>query len=98
MYTSLNKSIYFTIEALPLFCKSDKIIVISTRKEIHFVQQVDEYIALRLKDLCEAHGMTRYRLTQKTGLTQSALKSIFSGKSIPTISTLEKITNALERV
>ena len=54
----------------------------------------DEYIAYRVEELCREHSMTKYRLSQLTGITQTALSRIISRDSTPTISTLEKICEA----
>ena len=50
----------------------------------------EDYIANRLVDLCEKRGLTKYRLAQLTGMSQTAIGSIISKESIPTIPTLEK--------
>ena len=50
---------------------------------------VEEYIPDRIAGLSEKRGYTKYRLSQITGMTQTAL-----GKSIPTIPTLERICDA----
>lgn len=54
----------------------------------------EQYIPLRLSELCKKHGYTKYRLSQLTGMSQTALAKIFSGNSVPTIQTLEKICDA----
>ena len=53
-----------------------------------------DYIADRLVDLCEKRGLTKYRLAQLTGMSQTAIGSIISKESIPTIPTLEKLCSA----
>lgn len=55
---------------------------------------VADFIGPRIKELCEKQGMTKYRLSQLTGLTQTVLANIIRKKSIPTILTLEKICTA----
>ena len=52
---------------------------------------VEEYIPDRIAGLSEKRGYTKYRLSQITGMTQTALGNILSQKSIPTIPTLERI-------
>lgn len=52
---------------------------------------VEEYIPDRIGGLSEKRGYTKYRLSQITGMTQTALGNILSQKSIPTIPTLERI-------
>ena len=54
----------------------------------------EDYIADRLVDLCEKRGLTKYRLAQLTGMSQTAIGSIISKESIPTIQTLEKLCSA----
>ena len=54
----------------------------------------EDYIADRLVDLCEKRGLTKYRLAQLTGMSQTAIGSIISKESIPTIPTLEKLCSA----
>ena len=54
---------------------------------------VEEYIPDRIARLSEKRGYTKYRLSQITGMTQTALGNILSQK-IPTIPTLERICDA----
>ena len=54
----------------------------------------EEYIAMRIKELCDVHGMTKYRLAQKTGISQTALSNMIAQKHAPTVSTLQKICDA----
>ena len=56
--------------------------------------RADEYIAYRVGELCKEHSMTKYRLSQITGISQTALANIISQKSIPNILTLEKLCDA----
>lgn len=51
----------------------------------------EDYVALRIIELCEKHKISRYRLSQLTGMSQTALGKIVSKESIPTI---EKICDA----
>ena len=55
---------------------------------------VEEYIPLRITELCEKRGYTKYRLSQLTEMSQTALGNIFNKKSIPTVVTLERICDA----
>lgn len=57
--------------------------------------RIEEYIPLRLSELSKKRGYTKYRLSQLTGMSQTALGNILSKTSIPTIPTLEKICDAL---
>jgi len=56
----------------------------------------EDFISNRIDELCNTHKISRYRLSQKTGITQTALSKIISQKSIPNIVTIEKICNAFE--
>lgn len=56
--------------------------------------RVEEYVATRVKELCVKHKMTKYRLSQLTGMSQTALGNIMNTKSMPTVLTLEKICDA----
>jgi len=55
----------------------------------------EEYIAVRVKQLCDERGITKYKLSQMTGMSQTALGNITSKSSVPTIPTLQKICDAL---
>ncbi|MCB7319921.1 helix-turn-helix domain-containing protein [Lacrimispora sp. 210928-DFI.3.58] len=57
--------------------------------------RADEYIPYHMKELCQKHHMTKYRLSQLTGMSQTALANIMTGASVPTVLTLEKICDAL---
>ena len=54
-----------------------------------------DFIGPRIKELCDKQHLTKYRLSQMTGLTQTVLANIIKKKTIPTIPTLEKICLAL---
>lgn len=45
----------------------------------------------RIKELREAKGITRYRLTQITGVSGHHIKGIEEGSRQPTVDTLEKL-------
>ena len=55
---------------------------------------VEEYIPLRITELCEKRGYTKYRLSQLTEMSQTAFGNILNKKSIPTVVTLERICDA----
>ena len=55
---------------------------------------VEEYIPLRITELCEKRGYTKYRLSQLTEMSQTALGNILNKKSMPTVVTLERICDA----
>lgn len=56
---------------------------------------LQDFVAQRVQELCDKQKMSRYRLSQLTGISQPALKKIFEGSSIPGILTLDKICSAL---
>lgn len=56
--------------------------------------RIDDYVAERVKELCEKRGVSKYRLAQLTGMSQTAIGSIISKASMPTLPTLEKICDA----
>lgn len=49
----------------------------------------------RIKELREAKGITRYRLTQITGISGHHIKGIEEGTRQPTVDTLEKLVKSL---
>ena len=57
---------------------------------------VEEYIPLRIPELCRKRGYTKYRLAELTGITQTALGNMLNQKSMPTMANLEKICDAFE--
>lgn len=56
--------------------------------------RVEDYIPARILELCSKGGISRYQLSLRTGISQSALSDIIKKKNIPTITTLEKICDA----
>ncbi|MCD8371263.1 MAG: helix-turn-helix domain-containing protein [Clostridiales bacterium] len=58
-----------------------------------YPKSVDD-IGERLRELCDRHDMTKYRLSVITGISQTALKDIETKKSIPNFSTLARICEA----
>ena len=67
--------------------------IIDQRKGVYCLR-VEEYIPLRITELCEKRGYTKYRLSQLTDMSQTALANIINQKSIPTVVTLERICEA----
>ena len=55
---------------------------------------IETYVSDKIAELCAKNGISKYRLSQKTGISQSALSDISQGKNIPTLATLEKICTA----
>ena len=58
--------------------------------------QLEEYVGERIEELCKKRGVSKYRLSQLTGIAQSSLGRIIAKESLPSLSTLEKICNALD--
>ena len=58
--------------------------------------QLEEYIADTIIELCEKRGISRYRLSQLSGISQSSLGRIIAKESLPSLITLEKICTALD--
>lgn len=56
--------------------------------------RIEDYVALRVKELCDEHGISRYRLSQLTGISQTALGNIVKRSNLPSIPNLEKICDA----
>lgn len=56
--------------------------------------RAEEYIGTRIKGLCDCRKVSKYKLAQMTGMSQTALGNIINRGSIPTIPTLEKICDA----
>lgn len=50
-----------------------------------------DFISRRIKELSKQQGISNYRLSQLTGMSQTALSKITNGKCLPTIPSLEKI-------
>ena len=56
----------------------------------------ENYIIDRIEQLCEKKQMSRYRLAQKSGISQSSISTLLNRQSVPTIQTLEKICKGLD--
>lgn len=59
--------------------------------------ELSEALRRRILELCKEHGMTLGRLSSISGINQSTLTNITSGRNkSTTISTLQKICDGLE--
>lgn len=58
--------------------------------------QIEKYVADHIVTLCKKRGVTKYRLSQLSGISQSSLGRIISQESLPSLITLEKICTALD--
>lgn len=56
----------------------------------------ENYIIDRIEQLCEQKQISRYRLAQRSGISQSSISTLLNRQSIPTIQTLEKICKGLD--
>ena len=57
--------------------------------------QVEKYIADKITSLCEKRDISKYRLSQLSGISQSSLGRIMAQENLPSLITLEKICVAL---
>ena len=57
--------------------------------------QVEKYIADKITSLCEKRDISKYRLSQLSGISQSSLGRIMAQENLPSLITLEKICTAL---
>ena len=56
--------------------------------------QIEKYIADKITSLCEKRDISKYRLSQLSGISQSSL-GIMVQENLPSLITLEKICIAL---
>ena len=57
--------------------------------------QIEKYIADKITSLCEKRDISKYRLSQLSGIPQSSLGRIMAQENLPSLITLEKICTAL---
>ena len=57
--------------------------------------RTEDYIADNIIALCKKRDMSKYRLAQITGISQSSIGKIIAKESLPSMPTLEKICDAL---
>ncbi len=55
---------------------------------------IEDYVPMRIEELCSKGGITRYQLSSQTGISQSALSDIVKKKNVPTLVTIERICAA----
>lgn len=58
--------------------------------------QIEKYVADHIVALCKKREISKYRLSQLSGISQSSLGRIISQESLPSLITLEKICRALD--
>lgn len=56
----------------------------------------ENYIIERIEKLCEARNMSRYRLAQRSGISQSSISNLLNRRNIPSIQTLDKLCQGLD--
>ena len=57
--------------------------------------QIEKYIADKITSLCEKRDISKCRLSQLSGISQSSLGRIMAQENLPSLITLEKICTAL---
>ena len=67
--------------------------ILNQRRGAYYLR-IEDYVADRIKELCDKREMSKYRLAQLTGMSQTAVGNILAKTSIPTLPTLEKICEA----
>lgn len=55
---------------------------------------MEEYVPNKIMELCLKNEISRYQLSIKTGISQSALSDIVKKKNVPTLTTIERICEA----
>ena len=60
-----------------------------------FIPIIEKYIADKITSLCEKRDISKYRLSQLSGISQSSLGRIMAQENLPSLITLEKICAAL---
>ena len=58
---------------------------------------IEKYVAKNIISLCEKRDISKYRLSQLSGISQSSLSRIMTQESLPSLITLEKICVALSQ-
>lgn len=55
---------------------------------------IEDFVPVRIMELCSKNGISRYQLSPRTGISQSALSDIVKKKNNPTLATIERICDA----
>ena len=53
--------------------------------------QIEKYIADKITSLCEKRDISKYRLSQLSGISQSSLGRIMAQENLPSLLALEKM-------
>lgn len=56
--------------------------------------RIEDYVPMRIEKLCAKGGISRYQLSNRMGISQSALSDIVKKKNVPTLVTIERICAA----
>ena len=57
--------------------------------------QTENYIIDRVERLRKEKNLSRYRMAQRSGLSQSSISNLLNRRNVPSIQTLEKICTGL---
>ena len=52
---------------------------------------IGNFVAERIKELCNKKNMSQYELAKRAGMTQSSLSTLLNKGNVPRITTLEKV-------
>lgn len=55
---------------------------------------IEEFTRIRIDELCKELNMSKYRLGVISGVAQSSFSTMMSGKTSPSLATLQKICDA----
>ncbi len=55
----------------------------------------DMFIIERIEGLCRERNMTRYRLAQRSGISQSSISNMLNRRNVPSINTLARLCDGL---
>lgn len=73
----------------------DKKISIENLDTVEKNVSLEEFVIRRIDELCKVNGMSKYRLGMMTGVAQSSLSTMMSGKTLPSLGTLDKLCEGL---
>ncbi|MCD7818590.1 MAG: helix-turn-helix transcriptional regulator [Lachnospiraceae bacterium] len=59
-------------------------------------ETIIDYIGPRINELCEKKHMTRYRLSQRSGVALINISKYIDGRKIPAVSTIEKLCRGFD--
>lgn len=58
-------------------------------------ESLEKFVPDRINYYCKKYNITRYELSKRTGISQTALSNIAKYKQVPTLDTIEKICKGL---